>query len=99
MSLRAVGLVLVTATALSVAAPVSAADAVPPRPSAGCGLDQIEHGRHLPGRMEVGGVARDYIVDVPDSVRPRVSAPLLLDFHGFGHSSGRSLLVWLHHLA
>ena len=84
MSLRAV--VLVAATALSVAAPVSAADAVPPRPSAGCGLDQIEHGRHLTGRIEVGGVARDYIVDVPDSVRPRVPAPLLLDFHGFGHS-------------
>jgi len=61
-------------------------EAVPPLPSAGCALDRIETGRRLVGRIAVGGTARDYILDVPDAVRPHVPAPLLLDFHGFGHS-------------
>jgi polyhydroxybutyrate depolymerase len=71
---------------LLVAAPSRAADVVPARPSAGCSLKQVEHGRRLTGSVEVGGVKRDYVLDVPDSVRPSTPAPLLLDFHGFGHS-------------
>jgi polyhydroxybutyrate depolymerase len=59
---------------------------VPPRPSSGCRLDTVAAGRRLSGHIEVGGVTRDYILDVPDSVRPHHPAPLLLDFHGFGHS-------------
>jgi polyhydroxybutyrate depolymerase len=64
----------------------SAADSVPARPSSGCEREQIEHGRRLSESIVVGGTRRDYILDVPDSVRPRTAAPLLLDFHGFGHS-------------
>src|SRR5262245_50044582 len=64
----------------------SAADSVPARPSAGCEQEQIEHGRRLAQRIVVDGTRRDYILDVPDSVSARTPAPLLLDFHGFGHS-------------
>ena len=68
------------------AAVARAADPVAARPSQGCSLDRIEQGRRLEGRIDVGGVRRDYLLDVPDSVRPHAPAPLLLDFHGFGHS-------------
>ena len=63
-----------------------AADSIPPRPSQGCEREQIERGRRLAESIAVGVVRRDYILDVPDSVRPHTPAPLLLDFHGFGHS-------------
>ena len=56
------------------------------QPSIGCQFDQIERGRRLEKTIEVDGVKRLYILDVPHSVRPRTPAPLLLDFHGFGHS-------------
>jgi polyhydroxybutyrate depolymerase len=56
------------------------------RPSAGCKADLIENGRRLEQTIEVDGVKRLYILDVPNSVRPRTPAPLLFDFHGFGHS-------------
>jgi polyhydroxybutyrate depolymerase len=56
------------------------------RPSAGCQSDWIEHGRRLEKTIEVDGLTRRYILDVPDGVRPRTSVPLLFDFHGFGHS-------------
>src|SRR5262245_39910015 len=69
-----------------VAQVASAAESVPARPSPGCEREQIEHGRRLSESIVVGGTRRDYILDVPDSVHPRTAAPLLLDFHGFGHS-------------
>jgi polyhydroxybutyrate depolymerase len=75
---------LLSATLFGAAA--RAVDAVPARPSDGCTLDRIEHGRRLTGRVVVGGVPRDYILDVPDAVLPHAPVPLLLDFHGFGHS-------------
>src|SRR5262249_28108973 len=78
--------VLGLAFALVLAATSAAADTIPARPSAGCALDHVETGRRLAGRIEIGGVMRDYILDVPESVRPRTPAPLLFDFHGFGHS-------------
>lgn len=56
------------------------------QPSAGCELDQLEHGRRLEKTIEIDGIKRRYILDVPDSVRPRKPVPLLFDFHGFGHS-------------
>jgi polyhydroxybutyrate depolymerase len=65
---------------------LAAGSSVAALPSAGCALDRIDTGRRLVGRIDVGGVTRDYILDVPDAVRPHVPAPLLLDFHGFGHS-------------
>lgn len=68
-----------------VAANVSAASPAA-RPSVGCESAQIEHGRRLEKTIEVDGVKRQYILDVPDNVRPRTPAPLLFDFHGFGHS-------------
>jgi polyhydroxybutyrate depolymerase len=66
--------------------PVMAADTVAARPSQGCAREQIENGRRLTGNLDVGGAQREYVLDVPDSVQPRIPAPLLLDFHGFGHS-------------
>jgi polyhydroxybutyrate depolymerase len=82
-SLRAL---LCGAVALAMASGMARADPIAARPSQGCTLDQIATGRRLAGRIEVGGVAREYIVDVPDTIRPHVPAPLLFDFHGFGHS-------------
>lgn len=72
--------------AASLANTASAAAPVAPRPSQGCERAEIEHGRRLTGAIDVGGVRREYVLDVPDSVRARTPAPLLLDFHGFGHS-------------
>jgi polyhydroxybutyrate depolymerase len=63
-----------------------AADAVPARPSSGCARDQIEHGRRQVSSLTVAGVRREFILDVPDALRPGAPVPLLLDFHGFGHS-------------
>jgi polyhydroxybutyrate depolymerase len=71
---------------LSLAHPALAADPVLLRPSAGCAREQIESGRRIAGSIEVGGAKREYILDVPDAVRPHTPVPLLLDFHGFGHS-------------
>ena len=59
---------------------------VPPRPSAGCKADTIERGRKLERTIDIAGTPRSYVLDVPDRVRPGVPAPLLFDFHGFGHS-------------
>jgi len=67
-------------------ATASAADAGS-RPSAGCGTATIEHGRKLHRAIEVNGTRRAYILDVPDRVRAQQPAPLLFDFHGFGHSA------------
>ena len=60
--------------------------AVEPQPSAGCAREAIEHGRRLVKKIDVAGTPREVILDVPDSVKPGTPAPLLLDFHGFGHS-------------
>jgi polyhydroxybutyrate depolymerase len=54
--------------------------------SAGCTSQSVARGRRLAESIEVDGRRRDYILDVPDSVRPRAPVPLLFDFHGFGHS-------------
>jgi len=64
----------------------AAAETIAPRPSAGCSLDRLDAGRRLVGHIEAGGLLREYILDVPDSIRPHTAAPLLFDFHGFGHS-------------
>jgi polyhydroxybutyrate depolymerase len=65
-----------------------AADAaVAPRPSAGCARDAVETGDRLARTLEVDGQRRAYILDVPARVKPHEPAPLLLDFHGFGHSA------------
>jgi polyhydroxybutyrate depolymerase len=88
MRVRCVGLAL---AALPSLVALAGAAEVSPRPSAGCTRDAIETGRRLEGHIVVGGVRRDYVLDVPESVRARVPAPLLLDFHGFGHSGAR---VW-----
>lgn len=68
------------------AAVTHAAD-VPPRPSAGCSGDKLETGRGVSRKIDVDGVSRVYVLDVPDSVKPKKPAPLLFDFHGFGHSA------------
>ena len=58
-----------------------------PRPSPGCKLDKIEHGRRLDRSIEVDGQRRGYILDVPESAKPAVPVALIFDFHGFGHSA------------
>jgi polyhydroxybutyrate depolymerase len=57
------------------------------RPSAGCRANSVQQGRELDRTIEVGSVQRNYILDVPENVRPHVPVPLLFDFHGFGHSA------------
>lgn len=57
-----------------------------PLPSPGCARQTIAHGARLERTIDVGGAGRQVILDVPESVRPGAPAPLLLDFHGFGHS-------------
>jgi polyhydroxybutyrate depolymerase len=81
MRLAAVALLLYTASAYAT-----------PMPSPGCANATIEHGRRLVRSLTVDGTARQVILDVPGSLSPKVPVPLLLDFHGFGHSGAG---VWL----
>ncbi|MBX3024654.1 hypothetical protein KF840_07065 [bacterium] len=75
------------ATLLFVLATAAAATAAAaPLPSSGCSRTDIEHGRRLTRTIDVAGTPRQVILDVPDSVKPGTPAPVLLDFHGFGHS-------------
>jgi polyhydroxybutyrate depolymerase len=60
--------------------------AAEPLPSSGCSKTNLDHGRRLTRRLDVAGTPRQVILDVPDSVQPGRPVPLLLDFHGFGHS-------------
>lgn len=71
---------------VALAATLATPDAVPPRPSAGCSLATVEHGRRIEGSVDVAGTRRAYVLDVPETVQAKKPAPLLLDFHGFGHS-------------
>jgi polyhydroxybutyrate depolymerase len=54
--------------------------------SSGCAKNQLEVGRRIERTIEVGGVTREFILDVPSSVKAGHPAPLVFDFHGFGHS-------------
>lgn len=66
---------------------VSTADAtVAPRGSAGCQAKSIATGRRIERTIEVRGMTRAFILDVPSSAQPGTPVPLLLDFHGFSHS-------------
>jgi len=56
-------------------------------PSAGCKRKSIATGDRLERTLGVGGVERSYILDVPAHLTPERPVPLLLDFHGFGHSA------------
>jgi len=47
----------------------------------------LETGRALQRTIDIDGTKRAYILDVPDGVQPKKPVPLLLDFHGFGHSA------------
>jgi polyhydroxybutyrate depolymerase len=73
-------------TALGVSLAAKCAIGLEPLPSAGCGLKDVERGRRLERSLEVDGTRRQVILDVPDGVKPGTPVPLLLDFHGFGHS-------------
>jgi polyhydroxybutyrate depolymerase len=77
------GVVMVLTSALSAGA---AAD-VPPQPSAGCSAATVETGRELHRTIDVDGVSRVYILDVPERIQPKTPVPLVFDFHGFGHSA------------
>ncbi|HEY8514564.1 MAG TPA: PHB depolymerase family esterase [Candidatus Binatia bacterium] len=68
------------------AAEETAAARVAPRPSAGCARREITHGRRIEQTIEVDGLERSYVLDVPDSIRAGEPVPLLFDFHGIGHS-------------
>lgn len=86
-----------TAVLLALAAAAGSADggaalevlkpaAVVPRPSAGCARSEIARGRRIEQTLDVGGLERRYILDVPETVRAGEPTPLLFDFHGIGHS-------------
>jgi len=65
----------------------SSAVSVPARPSSGCRASRPpERGERLDRSIEVGGVERRYVLDVPTEPDPGTPLPLLLDFHGLGHS-------------
>jgi polyhydroxybutyrate depolymerase len=57
------------------------------QPSSGCSKEKFETGEKLERTIEVGGVRRNYILHVPKTAKPHHPAPLLLDFHGWGHSA------------
>jgi polyhydroxybutyrate depolymerase len=56
-------------------------------PSRGCRTSSIEKGARLERSIEIDGTARKYILHVPETVDPGTAVPLLLDFHGWGHSA------------
>lgn len=55
--------------------------------SPGCRRDGIAAGSRQERTIEVDGTTRTFILDVPETIVPRRAAPLLLDFHGFGHGA------------
>jgi polyhydroxybutyrate depolymerase len=79
------------AVALLVGAAMAGVDApahgTSAQPSPGCTASTIETGRRLSRTMEVDGVTRSYILDVPERIQPKQPVALLFDFHGFGHSA------------
>ena len=77
------GLALTAAIAVS---PVRAAG-VAPLPSVGCQAGGFTNGDRLERSINVDGVERSYILDVPPNVKPHAPVPLLFDFHGLGHSA------------
>jgi polyhydroxybutyrate depolymerase len=80
---------LLAALASAAAAFCSAAAAAEnvPLPSAGCALRSIKTGERLESSVEVGGMQRRYILHAPERLAPGQAVPLLLDFHGWGHSA------------
>jgi len=81
-----VPLLAVAAGALARFHAAGAAD-VAPRPSEGCSAATVETGRPLQRTIDVDGVSRSYLLDVPEPIAPKKPVPLLFDFHGFGHSA------------
>ncbi len=65
----------------------AAAAEVAARPSTGCSAATIQTGRRLERTLDVDGVTRKYILDVPEQIQPGKPVPVLFDFHGFGHSA------------
>lgn len=60
---------------------MSAADAGP-----GCAAESIVSGRRIERTVAVAGVARHFILDVPETIAAGEAVPVLFDFHGWGHS-------------
>ena len=88
--LRSGGFALAFAIAAAVAGARPAASgeaAMAPRPSPGCAAANSATGNHLERTIAVDGSERSYILDVPERLRPGTPVPLLLDFHGLGHSA------------
>jgi polyhydroxybutyrate depolymerase len=76
-------LAMLTLSVLLASAAVPAAA----QPSSGCSKDTFDTGENLARTIDVGGVRRNYILHVPKSARPHKPVPVLLDFHGWGHSA------------
>jgi polyhydroxybutyrate depolymerase len=66
----------------------TAPEAVAARPSKGCARPSLATGRRIEQTIDVAGVERSYVLDVPDTLKPGEPAALLFDFHGIGHSGG-----------
>jgi polyhydroxybutyrate depolymerase len=80
-------LLLVAIFIVASASAATSAIGAEPQPSTGCSAATIETGRELHRTIDVNGTHRAYILDVPERVQAQHAAPLLLDFHGFGHSA------------
>lgn len=55
--------------------------------SPGCSATSLSKGERLERSLDVDGATRTFILDVPETIQPKKPVPLLLDFHGFGHSA------------
>lgn len=55
--------------------------------SPGCSATSLTKGERLEREIDVDGTNRTFILDVPETLQPGKPVPLLLDFHGFGHSA------------
>lgn len=73
--------------ALAVAVLFAASPAAAERRSPGCDADRIAKGERQEMTVQVDGLSRSFLLDVPTSIEARQPVPLLFDFHGFGHSA------------
>ena len=53
----------------------------------GCARETLATGRPLERTLDVDGVERRFLLDVPPTLTAGTAVPVLFDFHGWGHSA------------
>jgi polyhydroxybutyrate depolymerase len=71
------------AALVTLCAAIAAAESAP---ASGCAAESIVSGRRIERTVEVAGVPRNFILDVPETITAGTTVPVLFDFHGWGHS-------------